>query len=92
MNKQQLIEKKASYEIKRHELLSVSYEAEIEAELAKERARLEEKYEAQRKTDIERVDHYIDLLDELVMEAAKEEALKLAQEVESQIAIETIEE
>lgn len=83
MDKQHLLEKKTSYEMLRVELLSKTYEDEIEAEVAKERARIEAKYDEQKQRDVAKVDHYIELLGELVIEATKEEALKLAEEVES---------
>lgn len=89
MNKQQLLEKKSSYELLKAELQAKTYEEEIEAEVARERAKIEAKYEAQKQQDVSKVDHYIELLGELVIEAAKEDALKLAEEAEASQTLDT---
>lgn len=74
MTKEQLIEKKAFYTSKLNEISSMTYEKEIEEELAQERKKIEEKYAQKKAQDVGKVTHYVELLDELIVEAIQSEA------------------
>lgn len=83
MTRAELIDKKNQYELKKKELSEKSYEAEIEAQLKLERERLTQKYEAERKADEVKVDHYLELLSELIADATRNEVMQFVEDTEN---------
>jgi glutaredoxin 2 len=86
MMKQELIAKKALYEAKKVELSIDSHETEIsekveafraqkEQEILDFEANLKLEFAAQKEADEKKIDNYLELLDELIEEATKQEAL-----------------
>lgn len=83
MTKEKLMEKLAEYEASKQNLVSKTFSEEIEAEVAEYRKTVEAKYEAVKAEDLEKHDHYITLLKELITEAEQEE-LAAAEVAESE--------
>lgn len=84
MTKEKLMEKLAEYEASKQDLVSKTFSEEIEAEVAEYRKTVEAKYEAVKAEDLEKHDHYITLLKELITEAEQEElaAAEVAEDAE----------
>ena len=80
MTKEKLMEKLAEYEASKQDLVSKTFSEEIEAEVAEYRKTVEAKYEAVKAEDLEKHEHYIALLKELIAEAEEEELAALATE------------
>lgn len=80
MTKERLMEKLAEYEASKQELIAKTYAEEIEAEVAEYKKTVQEKYEAMKAEDLERHDHYIALLKELIEDAEREDGDVLAAE------------
>lgn len=80
MTKEKLMEKLAEYEASKQDLVSKTFFEEIEAEVAEYRKTVEAKYEAVKAEDLEKHDHYITLLKELITEAEEEELAALTTE------------
>lgn len=80
MTKEKLMEKLAEYEASKQELIAKTFAEEIEAEVAEYRKTVEAKYEAVKAEDLEKHEHYIALLKELIAEAEEEELAALATE------------
>ena len=80
MTKERLMEKLAEYEASKQELIAKTYAEEIEAEVAEYKKTVQEKYEAMKAEDLERHDHYIALLKELIEDAEREDDDALAAE------------
>lgn len=80
MTKERLMEKLAEYEASKQELIAKTYAEEIEAEVAEYKKTVQEKYEAMKAEDLERHDHYIALLKELIEDAEREDDDALATE------------
>lgn len=78
MTKEKLIEKLAEYEASKQELIAKTFADEIEAEVAEYKKTVEAKYEAVKAEDLEKHDHYISLLKELIAEAEQEELAAIA--------------
>lgn len=75
MTRSYLLERKSYYEKLRLSLESHDFSEEIELELAEARKKIEEKYEQERAEDLKKVDHYLELLNDLVEEATKEDVI-----------------
>lgn len=73
MTKEKLMGKLAEYEASKQELIVKTFADEIEAEVAEYKKTVEAKYEALKADDLEKHDHYIALLKELIAEAQQEE-------------------
>ena len=73
MTKEKLMEKLAEYEASKQELIAKTFADEIEAEVAEYKKTVEAKYEAVKAEDLEKHEHYIALLKELIAEAEEEE-------------------
>ena len=84
MTKEKLMEKLAEYEASKQELIAKTFADEIEAEVAEYKKTVEAKYEAVKAEDLEKHDHYITLLKELITEAQQEElaAAEVAEDAE----------
>lgn len=80
MTKEKLMEKLAEYEASKQELIAKTFADEIEAEVAEYKKTVEAKYEAIKAEDLEKHEHYIELLKELIAEAEEEELAALATE------------
>lgn len=80
MTKERLMEKLAEYEASKQELIAKTFAEEIEAEVAEYKKTVEAKYEAIKAEDLEKHEHYISLLKELIAEAEEEEISALATE------------
>ena len=80
MTKEKLMEKLAEYEASKQELSVKTFADEIEAEVAEYKKTVEAKYEAIKAEDLEKHEHYIALLKELIAEAEQEELATLATE------------
>lgn len=80
MTKEKLMEKLAEYEASKQELIAKTFAEEIEAEVAEYKKTVEAKYEAVKAEDLEKHEHYIALLKELIAEAEEEELAALATE------------
>lgn len=80
MTKERLMEKLAEYKASKQELIAKTYAEEIEAEVAEYKKTVQEKYEAMKAEDLERHDHYIALLKELIEDAEREDDDALATE------------
>lgn len=80
MTKEKLIEKLAEYEASKQELIAKTFAEEIAAEVAEYKKTVEAKYEAIKAEDLEKHEHYISLLKELIAEAEEEEISALATE------------
>ena len=80
MTKEKLMGKLAEYESSKQELIAKTFAEEIEAEVAEYRKTVEAKYEAVKAEDLEKHEHYIALLKELIAEAGEEELAALATE------------
>lgn len=80
MTKEKLMEKLAEYEASKQELIAKTFAEEIEAEVAEYKKTVEAKYEAVKAEDLEKHEHYIALLKELIAEAEEEELEALATE------------
>ena len=80
MTKGKLMEKLAEYEASKQELVAKTFADEIEAEVAEYKKTVEAKYEAIKAEDLEKHEHYIALLKELIAEAEEEELAALATE------------
>lgn len=78
MTKEKLMEKLAEYEASKQELIAKTFADEIEAEVAEYKKTVEAKYEAIKAEDLEKHEHYIALLKELIAEAEEEELAELA--------------
>ena len=78
MTKEKLMEKLAEYEASKQELVAKTFADEIEAEVAEYKKTVEAKYEAIKAEDLEKHEHYIALLKELIAEAEEEELGALA--------------
>lgn len=78
MTKEKLMEKLAEYEASKQELIAKTFADEIEAEVAEYKKTVEAKYEAVKAEDLEKHDHYISLLKELIAEAEQEELAAIA--------------
>lgn len=73
MTKEKLMEKLAEYEASKQELIAKTFADEIEAEVEEYKKTIEAKYEALKAEDLEKHEHYIALLKELIAEAEQEE-------------------
>lgn len=73
MTKAMLEEKLKAYETSKAELIAKTFATEIEADVDEYRKTVVAKYEAQKSADIEKHDHYIALLKDLIEEAELEE-------------------
>lgn len=73
MTKEKLMEKLAEYEASKQELIVKTFADEIAAEVSEYKKTVEAKYEALKADDLEKHDHYIALLKELIAEAQQEE-------------------
>ena len=73
MTRAQLVERKLKYEKIKSALENQDFSVEIEAELQKYRDEITKKYEESRANDIKRADHYLELLDDLIEDATREE-------------------
>lgn len=73
MTKEKLQEKLRLYEASKAELIANTFSTEIEADVEEYRKTVVAKYEAQKSADIEKHDHYIALLKDLIEEAELEE-------------------
>lgn len=82
MDLRKLVEKLDFYETSKIELDMKSYEEEIDKEVEAYRETLVQKYEEIRKTDLLKITHYIDLLNDLIKEGEAEEAEKATAESE----------
>lgn len=80
MTKEKLMGKLAEYEASKQELVAKTFADEIEAEVAEYKKTVEAKYEAIKAEDLEKHEHYIALLKELIAEAEEEELAALATE------------
>lgn len=80
MTKEKLMGKLAEYEASKQELIAKTFADEIEAEVAEYKKTVEAKYEAIKAEDLEKHEHYIALLKELIAEAEEEELSALATE------------
>ena len=80
MTKGKLMEKLAEYEASKQELIAKTFAEEIAAEVAEYKKTVEAKYEAIKAEDLEKHEHYISLLKELIAEAEEEEISALATE------------
>lgn len=80
MTKEKLMEKLAEYEASKQELIAKTFAEEIAAEVAEYKKTVEAKYEAIKAEDLEKHEHYISLLKELIAEAEEEEISALATE------------
>lgn len=80
MTKEKLMEKLAEYEASKQKLIAKTFAEEIEAEVSEYRKTVEAKYEAIKAEDLEKHEHYIALLKELIAEAEQEELAVLATE------------
>lgn len=80
MTKEKLMEKLAEYEASKQELMAKTFADEIAAEVAEYKKTVEAKYEAIKAEDLEKHEHYISLLKELIAEAEEEEISALATE------------
>ena len=80
MTKEKLMEKLAEYEASKQELIAKTFADEIEAEVAEYKKTVEAKYEAVKAEDLEKHEHYIALLKELIAEAEEEELAAIATE------------
>ena len=80
MTKEKLMEKLAEYEASKQELIAKTFAEEIAAEVAEYKKTVEAKYEAIKSEDLEKHEHYIALLKELIAEAEEEELAALATE------------
>lgn len=80
MTKEKLMEKLAEYEASKQELFSKTFADEIAAEVAEYKKTIEAKYEAIKAEDLEKHEHYITLLKELIAEAEQEELAVLSAE------------
>lgn len=78
MTKEKLMEKLAEYEASKQELIAKTFADEIEAEVAEYKKTVEAKYEAVKAEDLEKHDHYISLLKELIAEAEQEDLAAIA--------------
>lgn len=74
------MEKLAEYEASKQELIAKTFADEIEAEVAEYKKTVEAKYAAVKAEDLEKHEHYIALLKELIAEAEEEELAALATE------------
>ena len=81
MNRQHLLERKASYEAKKVELMNNDYAEEKAIELAKAKEEIDKKYEQIKAQDCQKVDHYLELLDVLIEDATKEEVAAMSAQV-----------
>lgn len=75
MTKEKLIEKLAEYEASKQELIAKTFAEEIAAEVAEYKKTVEAKYEAIKAEDLEKHEHYISLLKELIAEEEEISAL-----------------
>lgn len=93
MTKQELIAKKAYYEAKKVELSIETHDVEIKEKVDEFRAQKEQEilefeaktkaeFAAQKESDEKKVDNYLELLDELIVEATKQELV--AQPIDEQ--------
>ena len=80
MTKEKLMEKLAEYEASKQELIAKTFAEEIAAEVAEYKKTVEAEYEAIKAEDLEKHEHYISLLKELIAEAEEEEISALATE------------
>lgn len=80
MTKEKLMGKLAEYEASKQELVAKTFADEIEAEVAEYKKTVEAKYEAIKAEDLEKHEHYIALLKELIAEAEEEELAAIATE------------
>ena len=80
MRKEKHMEKRAEYEASKQEHIPKTFADEIVAEDAEYKKTVEAKYEAIKAEDLERHEHYIALLKELIAEAEQEELAALATE------------
>lgn len=69
MNKTELLDKRTKYETLKAEIIEKDYTALIESEVEEYKAKVVAKYEAERTADLVKVNHYIELLEELIAEA-----------------------
>lgn len=77
MTKEKLTEKLIDYESKKETLSANTFAAEIDAEVAEYKKTVVAKYEAQKNSDMEKLDHYISLLQDLISEAEEEEEAEI---------------
>lgn len=68
MTKEQLIAKRALYEAKKVELTLANNNEQIELKVAEYRQKLEAEFAEQKQTDMQKVNCYLELLDELIAE------------------------
>lgn len=80
MTKEKLMEKLAEYEASKQELIVKTFADEIAAEVEEYRKTVEAKYEVIKTENLEKHEHYISLLKELIAEAEEEEISALATE------------
>lgn len=77
MTKEKLTEKLLDYEGKKETLSVETFAEEIDADVAEYKKTVVARYEAQKSADMEKLDHYISLLKELIAEAEEEEEAEL---------------
>lgn len=68
MTKEQLDLRLKDYESEKAALLADTHREEIEARVAEYRAQLTEEYKKNTEEDVRKIDHYIDLLRDLIQE------------------------
>lgn len=78
MTKEKLMEKLAEYEASKQELIAKTFADEIAAEVAEYKKTVEAKYAAVKAEDLEKHEHYISLLKELIAEAEQEDLAAIA--------------
>lgn len=78
MTKEKLMEKLTEYEASKQELIAKTFADEIAAEVAEYKKTVEAKYAAVKAEDLEKHEHYISLLKELIAEAEQEDLAAIA--------------
>lgn len=68
MNKETLQQKKLHYTNLCDEIISKDYSGEIEIKVAEYRKKLVTEVETSRQKDLDKIEHYLELLDELIEE------------------------
>lgn len=78
MTKEKLMEKLTEYEASKQELIAKTFADEIAAEVAEYKKTVEAKYAAVKAEDLEKHEHYISLLKELIAESEQEDLAAIA--------------
>lgn len=81
MTKEKLMEKLAEYEASKQELIVKTFADEIAAEVEEYRKTVEAKYEVIKTENLEKHEHYISLLKELIAETEQEELVAKEEKV-----------